>query len=41
MGLSPYLFGGVVGLSPYLWFFGGGGDFFKILFCLGGFTLIS
>ena len=40
VALSPYLFGGVVGLSPHLW---GWGDFFLILFCLGGggFTLIS
>ena len=38
MGLSPYLFGGIVGLSPHLCFLGVG-DFF---FCLvGGITLIS
>ena len=42
MGLSLYLFGGVVALSPCLCFLGVGG-FFLILFCLGGgggFTLI-
>ena len=45
MGFSPHFLEGGCGFESTSLFFGGGGIFFKILFCLGddggGFTLIS